>query len=366
MEYTKAARSDAEQVFQIVQSSIEASYHKYYPQAVVEFFKELHGRENILKDILKGNVGVLTDGGTVVGTGSRAENHISRVYVAPEFWGRGYGGCIMRQLENEIFTEYEKCEIEASSAGYFFYEKRGYRTVRHEEFAVGGAVLLYEIMEKKKPGCLPIVEKIRARPGMWLGCKSITALWHFLHGYEFARLERGERFADELFPLDFGWFGEYTAAFSDMGLCAGWRNHILDICGGGDEERALEKFFELFDEFGKIRPKKMFKAVLSAENIAFNVEMRRCCKVCGADHSERRPIFDKPLAAYIIELSIPAFMLVAETESGLCASRSFYPSFEKASGKDAVPHGAEAYFGEIARWEEISELPRFGKKNELI
>lgn len=55
----------------------------------MDFFCELHNRENIAKDIENGNVGILLVDGQIVGTGSYDGNHITRVYVLPEFQSKG-------------------------------------------------------------------------------------------------------------------------------------------------------------------------------------------------------------------------------------------------------------------------------------
>ena len=59
MEYIKATDKDLEQIVTLVQDTIKTIYPKYYPKEVVAFFCELHCRENILKDIHAGSVGVL-------------------------------------------------------------------------------------------------------------------------------------------------------------------------------------------------------------------------------------------------------------------------------------------------------------------
>ena len=87
--------------------------------------------------------------GTIVGTGSRDENHITRVYVLPEYEGKGYGSIIMDHLEAEIFSEYEIANLDASLPATMFYEHRGFRTVEHRKHDIGdGEVMIYEIMEK--------------------------------------------------------------------------------------------------------------------------------------------------------------------------------------------------------------------------
>ena len=49
MEYIKAVTKDTEQIAALVQDTICEIYPKYYPREVVEFFCELHSKENISK-----------------------------------------------------------------------------------------------------------------------------------------------------------------------------------------------------------------------------------------------------------------------------------------------------------------------------
>lgn len=149
MEYIKATGNDTEEILRIVQDTIRTIYPRYYPQEVVDFFCELHCRENIFKDIEAGFVGVLRVDGRIVGTGSYQDDHITRVYVKPEYQGRGYGSYIMQCLENEIGAKYDIAYLDASLPASHLYEKRGYQTLRHEKWDVeNGRILVYEIMSK--------------------------------------------------------------------------------------------------------------------------------------------------------------------------------------------------------------------------
>ena len=51
MEYVKATEKDLEQIAILVRDTIQEIYPKYYPKEVVDFFCELHCRENIFEDI---------------------------------------------------------------------------------------------------------------------------------------------------------------------------------------------------------------------------------------------------------------------------------------------------------------------------
>lgn len=152
MEYLKATEKDVEQIVLLVQDTIRIIYPKYYPKEVVDFFCALHCKENISKDIENGFVGVLQNDNMIVGTGCYKDNHITRVYVKPEFQGRGYGNYIMQCLENEISLKYDKVNLDASLPACHLYEKRRYQTIKHERLNVeNGVILVYEVMEKSLP-----------------------------------------------------------------------------------------------------------------------------------------------------------------------------------------------------------------------
>lgn len=149
MKYQKATEKDTNQILELVQETITKVYPKYYPKEVVDFFCELHCKEKIKEDICQGNVSVLLVNDKLVGTGSYQDNHITRVYVHPKFQGKGYGSRIMEELEAEIALTCDKVYLDASLPASHLYEKRGYRTVKHEKWQVeNGVVLVYEVMEK--------------------------------------------------------------------------------------------------------------------------------------------------------------------------------------------------------------------------
>lgn len=149
MEYIKATEKEMEQIVKLVQNTILTVYPKYYPKEVVDFFCQLHCKENIAKDIESGSVGILLKEDTIVGTGCYQDNHITRVYVAPAYQGQGYGSYIMQCLENEIGLKYDNVSLDASLPACHLYEERGYKTIKHAKWAVeNGVILVYEIMEK--------------------------------------------------------------------------------------------------------------------------------------------------------------------------------------------------------------------------
>ena len=147
--FRKATPEEAERVYDIVRRTKDVIYPDYYTRDVIDFINRYYTAEIIKNDIELGATYVLVKDGTIIGTGSRIDNHILRVYVLPEYQGQGVGGRIMDELEKEIFAGYDHAELEASLPACIFYENRGYQTVRHvKEDIGGGKCMIYEIMRK--------------------------------------------------------------------------------------------------------------------------------------------------------------------------------------------------------------------------
>ncbi len=171
MEYRLAKPEDAKYIYKIVQETIKEVYPKYYLAEIVDMFCEFHNEENISKDIENGNVYVLFKSDEIIGTGTINGNHITRVYVLPEYQGNGFGTYIMEQLENVIEKKYAKAEIDASLPACKMYYNRGYRTIDHGIWKCAGDVIqIYEIMEKVFPA-----KRLRLRPYKSCDAKTIIS-----------------------------------------------------------------------------------------------------------------------------------------------------------------------------------------------
>lgn len=145
-----ATKEDLQTVYDVVQFTIRTIYPKYYPTEVVDFFCEHHSKDTILKDIENGNVSVFKVDEKIIATGCFVENHITRVYVLPEYQKKGYGTFIIKNIEEQIRKKYDKVYLDASAPAATLYEKLGFITTKHEKYPVkNGVVLAYEIMEKE-------------------------------------------------------------------------------------------------------------------------------------------------------------------------------------------------------------------------
>ena len=149
MIYELAKTENLQAVYDIVQHTIKTIYPKYYPSEVVDFFCELHSRDAIAKDIENACVGVIKIDGNIIATGCFVDNHITRVYVVPEYQKMGYGTFIMKNIEAQISKNYDKAYLDASLPAAALYEKLGFSTIKHERYPVeNGVILVYEVMEK--------------------------------------------------------------------------------------------------------------------------------------------------------------------------------------------------------------------------
>lgn len=193
-----------------------------------------------------------------------------------------------------------------------------------------------------------LIRQMETRPGMYLGGNSLTALRHFLDGYKMAKFQFSIQRHGNLFPLDFWFMNEFTTRLRpDFTSCMGWHNHILSLCDGDDAE-ALRLFFDLYHEFEQVRMKYCHKSILSEANIQWNDSMAHAYRLSDPlDWEKKEPLFQSPVATYVLELTIPNYLLVVENENDVRVEPQFFKSFEDAAGK------AESYFGKIDRWEKF-------------
>lgn len=138
----------------LVRDTIRLVYPRYYPQGVVDYFLEWHSPERIAAAMEAGQVNILLDdNGRLVGTGSREDDHITRLYVWPDCQGRGYGSYILKRLEEAISEKWDTVQLDASLPAVELYERKGYRTMEHQsEKTADGCVLVWDVMEKRLRG----------------------------------------------------------------------------------------------------------------------------------------------------------------------------------------------------------------------
>ena len=151
MKITKATIKDFETIKHIVHTTINAIYPKYYPCGAVDFFLKHHNDENIKKSILNDDVFLLIKNNDIVGTGTINGNEIDRLFILPEFQGKGLGTEALDYFENEIFKSHSEVTLSASFPAFNMYQKRGYVPFEYNKLLTdNGDYLCFFNMRLKK------------------------------------------------------------------------------------------------------------------------------------------------------------------------------------------------------------------------
>ncbi len=140
---------DSAMVAKIAAETIRAIYPRYYPAGAVEFFAELHSQMEVEKVKNREEIFLAAVQGEIVGTGSIRNNEICRLFILPEYQGKGYGSLLMDILEKRILEKYGKVHVDASFPAESMYFKRGYKIIAFEKIEIkNGDYLCYHTMEK--------------------------------------------------------------------------------------------------------------------------------------------------------------------------------------------------------------------------
>lgn len=152
MSIFNAGTSDFETVKNITAKTIESIYPHYYPHGAVEFFLDHHNDKNIESDIEKGIVYLcLDDNNDAAGTVTINENEICRLFVLPEYQGKGYGRELISFAEEKITEKYSTITLSASLPAKSIYLKNGYTATEfHSIKTENGDYLCYDMMIKRK------------------------------------------------------------------------------------------------------------------------------------------------------------------------------------------------------------------------
>ena len=130
--------SDLIAVKSLVQITIDTCYSKVYPKEAVQFFKDWHCDEKILKSAKEGYTILLHQDTRIVGTGTIVDGEVMRVFVDPAFQRRGFGKLIMRKLEERaVSTGIDLVKLDASLPAKAFYDSLGYVTLERAFREVG-------------------------------------------------------------------------------------------------------------------------------------------------------------------------------------------------------------------------------------
>lgn len=150
MKIVKATPTHLDSIYRITQRVIKESYSHYYPSSVVDFIAGFHSKERIQKDLEEGQILLFCiNDDSFVATGTAKGEEISRLFVLPEHQGKGIGTILMDALEEAVFKEHDKIQLDASLSAKAMYLKRGYQEINYEVQPIGnGDYVCYSVMEK--------------------------------------------------------------------------------------------------------------------------------------------------------------------------------------------------------------------------
>ena len=96
------------------------------------------------------------------------------------------------------------------------------------------------------------LQHFRDRPGLYLGAKDINILKAFVNGYLYSEECSGKNERTEEYFAEFrDWL---TIKIDQPQTTAGWNHMILEMAYN-DGNKAVDKFFQLFDEFREMSAK---------------------------------------------------------------------------------------------------------------
>lgn len=194
-----------------------------------------------------------------------------------------------------------------------------------------------------------LIERLKQRYALYIGEKSITRLYVFLIGYATAEHDYGltenAEPSNSLLPLNWWFMHEFAKIkCGEKESTSGWCEMILCYCNG-DESAALDKFFEIFDEFKSLKLINVKKAVLSTENRCCNNSMEHCHKEIAG---KAEAFYKNPIAVYICELSgNNGFIAAVETEEKVKIADCIFCSLNQAE------EFAENSFAKIEYWQKL-------------
>jgi GNAT superfamily N-acetyltransferase len=130
MKIREFKKNDLAAVKGLVDKTIDICYTGIYCTEAVEFFKQWHHDDKILKNAKEGYTIILEQDGRIVGTGTVVGNEIARVFVEPASQKCGFGKIIMQKLEEKALLQgINIVKLDASLPSKKFYDLLGYVTL---------------------------------------------------------------------------------------------------------------------------------------------------------------------------------------------------------------------------------------------
>lgn len=202
-----------------------------------------------------------------------------------------------------------------------------------------------------------MLEKIRLRPGMYLGAESITCFYQFIAGYRTGLLDAGVDKYEQLYPLP---FYEFFPAYCTVGYQEARRINYAEMflkqCGNKEKE-AMRLLFDIVDEYKKnARVVGCEICELSEENKTFHMTNNHVIKKGINENGNWMsiPAYSGVEKFYHLSLSFDVDILIPVSEDEHISGTLLYRS--ESDGVLSVFEGLEKHmkrcFGEVS-WQKV-------------
>lgn len=181
---------------------------------------------------------------------------------------------------------------------------------------------------------------------MYLGDKKISTLRTFLDGYNFATQIHHVDCSNEYPP--FWYFHEWAMdQYGWYESTAGWKNIILKE-NDNDEEKSLQVFFQLIDEFKKLHPISIESAYINDENLAFHHSDN-----CIIKYGNGKPIYENASEVMMVRFSHDFGLSLFVVQNGKSVGTEWTTRYDTSS---EAKHQVERLFGNVEWREQKGDL----------
>jgi hypothetical protein len=186
-----------------------------------------------------------------------------------------------------------------------------------------------------------LIELMKQKPAMYMGDNKISTMRTFLDGYKFSSMVHNIK-SEKVFP-PFWYFHEWAKEkYNWFESTAGWKNIILEE-NNNDEEKALETFFAMIDEFRTLHPLSIEKLQLTKQNMDFHHSDK-----CQINYASGKPIYENAdevlLVKYSHDFGYSYFVTFQNKVQGL-------DWMDRYKDKKTLKESLYRLFGQLEHWQ---------------